>query len=446
MITKLTKKQKEKIPLYFEKWNKIGKEYQPINQKKAKEYLREYLLLINKKPTIFIKMSSPLGCQVAINKLKQLDNELGRELGSELDKKLYNELDRELDNELDKKLYNELGRELNNELFSKLGNELGNKLCTKLDNELDKKLYNELYKKLDKKLDKKLSSELYNELSSELYKELERELNNKLGRELNNEFGNELYKKLDKKLDSELGTKLDNELYNKLSSELYNELGRELVNELDNKLYNELYNKLKKKLFSELGNEFKNKLYDELDKKLYDELGRELGSELYYNWFYQCGNINAGYCAFYDFLIEEVKKPTPKLLKIWNIFKKISEYFHYFYCFDNIVFYSEKPITLKFNANNQLHNENGMAVEYADGWGFYSLNGVSVPEWLVTEKWNKIDPMKFAEIENAEIRREFVRKVGIERIVQKCGCETLDKHGDYELILVDLKDTKEKRA
>ena len=44
MITKLTKKQKEKIPLYFEKWNKIGKEYQPINQKKAKEYLREYLL------------------------------------------------------------------------------------------------------------------------------------------------------------------------------------------------------------------------------------------------------------------------------------------------------------------------------------------------------------------------------------------------------------------
>ena len=321
MITKLTKKQKEKIPLYFEKWNKIGKEYQPINQKKAKEYLREYLLLINKKPTIFIKMSSPLGCQVAINKLKQLDkkldNELSSELGSELDKKLYNELDRELGSELDKKL--------------------------------------------------------------------------------NKKLGNELYKKL--------------------------------------------YDELKKKLYDELGNELRKKLVSELDKKLYDELGRELGNELYYSWFYQCGNINAGYCAFYDFLIEEVKKPTPKLLKIWNIFKKISEHLHYFYCFDNIVFYSEKPITLKFNANNQLHNENGMAVEYADGWGCYSLNGVSVPEWLVTEKWNKIDPMKFAEIENAEIRREFVRKVGIERIVQKCGCEILDKHGDYELILVDLKGT-----
>ena len=43
-----------------------------------------------------------------------------------------------------------------------------------------------------------------------------------------------------------------------------------------------------------------------------------------------------------------------------------------------------------------------------------------------------------AKIENAEVRREFVRKVGIERIATACGSICLDKQGDYELLSINL--------
>jgi ankyrin repeat protein len=59
-------------------------------------------------------------------------------------------------------------------------------------------------------------------------------------------------------------------------------------------------------------------------------------------------------------------------------------------------------------------------------------------ECLATENEEDIDPRKFAEFKNAEARREFVRRVGIERLVQALGAETLDHHDDYELLLVDL--------
>jgi hypothetical protein len=108
------------------------------------------------------------------------------------------------------------------------------------------------------------------------------------------------------------------------------------------------------------------------------------------------------------------------------------------YPLDNICIVCKKPTEIHMK-EGRLHNDGDMSVKYEDGWGIYSLNGVSVPEWLALEKWNKIDPLEFAKIDNAEVRREFVRKVGIERIVEKCGSEVLDKQGDYELILVDLK-------
>jgi hypothetical protein len=90
-----------------------------------------------------------------------------------------------------------------------------------------------------------------------------------------------------------------------------------------------------------------------------------------------------------------------------------------------------------------LHNPNGMALKYRDGWGVYALNGVIVPAWLVETPAEDLDPATFATIENAEVRREFVRKVGVERLCQKLGTKVLDRSADgmYELHLVDLKGT-----
>ena len=86
----------------------------------------------------------------------------------------------------------------------------------------------------------------------------------------------------------------------------------------------------------------------------------------------------------------------------------------------------------------KLHRDGGPAVAWSDGWGVYALNGVRVPGWLAEEKAEEIDPARFAKIDNVEIRREFVRKVGVERIVQEMGGQRLDAVGDYELIEVDL--------
>lgn len=108
---------------------------------------------------------------------------------------------------------------------------------------------------------------------------------------------------------------------------------------------------------------------------------------------------------------------------------------------ENGVKLPDEPITVP---NMVLHQDMGPAVKYPDGYAVYALNGVRVPEEIAMTPAEKIDPVVLLKETNAEIRREIVRKIGIERVVQKLGAETIDKDDDYELLLLDLKDGRKR--
>jgi hypothetical protein len=122
--------------------------------------------------------------------------------------------------------------------------------------------------------------------------------------------------------------------------------------------------------------------------------------------------------------------------KDWDCYLKTSDV-SLIYPFEDFCVISEKPIDIKMK-NMVLHNDKGAAVSYADGFSVYSLNGVRVTRELVETPAEKLDPQLVVKETNAEVRREIVRKIGVERLVQKLGAKTLDKKGNYELLNIDL--------
>lgn len=87
-----------------------------------------------------------------------------------------------------------------------------------------------------------------------------------------------------------------------------------------------------------------------------------------------------------------------------------------------------------------LHRDGGPAMQWRDGWSIWALHGVRVPQWLAETPSGQIDCRKVVEIDNAEVRREFVRKVGAERLCYSLGAEQLDRSNDgmYELLRLNL--------
>jgi hypothetical protein len=68
------------------------------------------------------------------------------------------------------------------------------------------------------------------------------------------------------------------------------------------------------------------------------------------------------------------------------------------------------------NGRKQLHRDDGPALIVGTTRLFY-LHGVKVPEWLVMTPAERLDPARYAEIGNADAKAEFIRKIGVERMV-----------------------------
>ena len=99
--------------------------------------------------------------------------------------------------------------------------------------------------------------------------------------------------------------------------------------------------------------------------------------------------------------------------------------------YKGICFISEKPTEIHWR-NNRLHKDGGRAVKYSDGYGLYMLNGVRVPEYLAMTPESKMDLKFFQEEKNVEVRAQFIRKYGIERM--KAHGKSIEKNDVYELI------------
>ncbi len=109
------------------------------------------------------------------------------------------------------------------------------------------------------------------------------------------------------------------------------------------------------------------------------------------------------------------------------------------------VIVSERPTKIHL-VDGQLHRDGGLAIVWPDGWGVYALNGVRVPEALVMTPSEQLDVYQWVVKEqNAEIRREAVRKIGIERVCHALKAKTIATGVDHvgapcELLSLDLGD------
>jgi hypothetical protein len=150
---------------------------------------------------------------------------------------------------------------------------------------------------------------------------------------------------------------------------------------------------------------------------------------------YQTGSFFASVFSFYDYFLNEVDiEIDPELRKKYFQWQKTCE-IGCIYPLEDVTVVCQKPLCVHLNENNVAHKDGSAAIEY-DGLGdfkIYSLNGVTVPEWLAVTPAQDIDIEKYNLIENADVKAEFVRKVGIERFLnQGTKIDSYDKYDQEE--------------
>ena len=144
-----------------------------------------------------------------------------------------------------------------------------------------------------------------------------------------------------------------------------------------------------------------------------DQVGAQVGAQVKnFIWPYVSGNLWSGWFSFYDFMFSAViKLETP----LFTDLKEMSK-LHLVYPLDQACVLSQKPIEINMT-NGLLHKDGAPSIKYADGFSVWSLNGVRVPQELAETPTEKLSMEFFKKETNADIRAEFIRKFGIQRMV-----------------------------
>ncbi len=136
-----------------------------------------------------------------------------------------------------------------------------------------------------------------------------------------------------------------------------------------------------------------------------------------------CGQHEAPLLAFYwAFRKLGFEEETDPLKGMWDLARNCG----WTLPWESECWMSERPCAIRM-MDGALHCEDAPAIEFPDGWGVYALNGIRVPQWLVMTPAEEIDLRLVTTLENAEIRREAVRKVTVERLVEGVGATVIDR-------------------
>ena len=123
--------------------------------------------------------------------------------------------------------------------------------------------------------------------------------------------------------------------------------------------------------------------------------------------------------SFYDFMFTEVGiEVDAELMRKYKIWERTSKLWA-IYPLDTLTVVCRRPVSVKLNENDVMHCDGGPALEFKGRGDFkiFALNGVRVPEYLAVTPSHEIDLKKYNDENNADVKAEFVKKVGIERML-----------------------------
>lgn len=146
------------------------------------------------------------------------------------------------------------------------------------------------------------------------------------------------------------------------------------------------------------------------------------------------GQHDAGWLAFYD-VFREFGVDVSKI----DALTEVGKHCGWVWLFAGGAVCVERPCKILKDARDRLHNPEGMAVEYPDGWGVYALNGVMVPAKVVLDP-NGFTAQEIRKITNTEVTRALAERLGWDKYLSKLGIHVIDSYTDettglkYELL------------
>ena len=226
------------------------------------------------------------------------------------------------------------------------------------------------------------------------------------------------------------------QVYSQVSSQVESQVYSRVWSQVREQVNSQVREQVNSQVWSQVNSQVWSQVESQVDSQVYSQVREQVRlnmQEFTFVYPYFDCQFWAGWFSFYEFFRNECGINYPPE---YDTFKNCQDYGMVF-PLDELCIVCQPPTIIKKN-NSGLHCENGPALSYNGDNEIYALNGVVMKKEYVMTPSHEISGEMILKETNTEVRRELLRKVGVERAMNSLPHKLLEKRGNYELYSIDL--------
>lgn len=357
-ITELTKEQEKQLAVYRDKWLKIGLSTEDFTFEKAKEISDFYYeKVLGKESVPVIVMDSPYSAWLAVCMLS--------------DGQVWEQVVGQVYDQVHEQVYNQVGEQAREQIWE--------------------------------------------QVRGQIQKQVNEQISQQVGGQVRGQVWRQVNEQVEEQVEEQVREQIWEQVSEQIKEQVNDQVRKQVVGQVVGQVYDQVYDQVHKQISEQVWNQ----TGEQVGEQVYEQVGEQVRGQVenqFPSFVYPCidGNFSAGYFANYAFMNEVLGIDFPCKEK-WEWYKSTTK-IGLFYPLENVCVISRKPIEINMK-DGKLHADGKPAIKYKDGFSVWALNGVVVPQYLAETPATKLDIDFFKNEKNADVKAEFIRKYGIDRMV-----------------------------
>jgi hypothetical protein len=262
--------------------------------------------------------------------------------------------------------------------------------------------------------------------------------------------------RVESQVESQLASQLASQVRSQVESQVESQVWSQVWSQVRSQMWSQVESQVESQVVSQVWSQVRSQVESQVESQVWSQVRSQVESQVWsqvwsqkiqYEPFAGYGSISDyGWVSFYDFFAEiGVVKNSDfeqfKSLLLSGIYDMIQ--------LDGFCIVSNLPTKILRDEAGRLHNLNGPAIEFKDGYAQYYIHGRAIDDDIFNRAVSgQLTREEFISEKNDEIRSAYFELLGSERLMTLLGAELIDScqivHKNGEVETIEYYRTKEK--
>jgi len=401
-IDKLTPEQEALLPVYRDKWLKIGLATGHCDRKLVESKVPAIYATANlPPPEFYIWMYSPFSGVIA-TKLLNMNTETDNQVGDQVGEQIW------------EWGWTQVRNHVKDHVWTQILEHVGNPVGEQVGDQVWDQVWNQVWIQARNQVRTQVGEQVWNQVWEQVREQVGDQVRTQAWDQVGNQVWNQVWNEVWEQVGDQVGEHVGNPVWKQVGNQVWDQVG----NQVWDQVWNQVWDQVRTQVWDQV--------WEQVREQVRDQVRTQIFQAIY-------GQHDSSWFAFYDYYYEVLKLDLNASRPMIEFGKEVG----WCWPFKHVIILTERPTELHRDNENRLHADGRPALLYADGFALYRWHGLRIPD-----EWGKI-PSEHWQAEwlmnekNAELRRVLMQGFGYERVLKELKSKIVHATSDMELHRID---------